>query len=156
MDDRLAIALRYAAGRNQIALRFAPVADPETGAVAGFVVRPYWAHPERGLLPPEAFLPLAESIDLADDLGAWTVELACEAVAGWGGEALDALAFVAVVVAPSVADADALAERARVAAEVAGLPPDRLLLTALGGPTPQVEDVPAEEARALLTGARVP
>lgn len=155
MDHALALDLRYAAGRNQIELRYAPVTAPDTGVVVGFGVRPHWAHPEHGLLGPEAFLPLAASMDLAADLGAWVVELACETVARWGGEAVDALAFVAVVVDTSVTDDATLAGRARMAAEIAGLPPDHLLLLGLADDAPEVAGLTAAEARALLTGAPV-
>ena len=131
--DALADDLRYAAGRNQIAPLFAPLVDLATGAVAGFQAESWWAHASRGPLGPDVVGPLAEAVGLAPALDRWVLEQVCAAVAGWGGEAVDALAVVAVPVAAATLGTPGLADHARAAADLSGLPPDRLALAAPPG-----------------------
>lgn len=127
-DARLEIDLRYAAARNQLDPQFRPVVDGRSGAVVGFAVEPTWAHPRRGRLRAGAFLPLADRLRLASDIERWILERACETVARWGGEATDALAFLLFPCSASTAaDTDVVAH-ARASADMAGLPPDRLVL----------------------------
>lgn len=125
---RFEIDLRYAAGRDQLEPRFRPVVDRRTEAVVGFRVEPTWEHPSRGRLGPEAFLPVAEAIGLADDLDRWVLDRASAEVAGWGGEAVDALAVLLVPVSATAAASAGLADDARATADLSGLPPDRLAL----------------------------
>ena len=127
-DDRLELDLRYAAGRNQLAPRFRPVVDVRADSVAGFVVEAAWAHPALGTLGPDRFVPLAERIGLAADLDRWILDRACAEVAAWGAEALDALALLVVPCTAATAALPDLADDARAAADLSGLPPDRLAL----------------------------
>ena len=57
---KLVGALQEAAERGQLLLHYQPRIDLATGAIAGFEALAYWDHPERGMLPPGAFVPLAE------------------------------------------------------------------------------------------------
>ena len=127
-DDRLELDLRYAAGRNQLAPRFRPVVDVRADSVAGFVVEAAWAHPALGTLGPDRFVPLAERIGLAADLDRWILDRACAEVAAWGAEALDALALLVVPCTAATAALPSLPDDARAAADLSGLPPDRLAL----------------------------
>lgn len=52
--------LRASAERGEIKLHYQPKVDLETEAVVGFEALAYWEHPTRGLLPPGAFIPMAE------------------------------------------------------------------------------------------------
>lgn len=126
--DATAEEIRYAAGRNQIEPRFRPVVDLESGAVAAFEARAHWRHPALGVLPPDAVARLALEAGVADEIDRWALERACAVVAGWGGEALDALGFVSVGLGASTALAPGLCDHARAAADVAGLPPSHLVL----------------------------
>lgn len=125
---RFEIDLRYAAGRDQLAPRFRPIVDVRTEAVVGFRVEPTWEHPSRGRLGPDDFLPVAEAIGLADDLDRWVLDRACAEVAGWGGEAVDALAVLLVPLSATTATSPDVADAARAVADLSGLPPDRLAL----------------------------
>ena len=127
-DPDLDLDLRYAAARGQFVASFEPVVALATDAVAGFVVRPTWHHPARGVLGPEVVRPVAERTDLADDLDRWLVQAACDAVTGWGAEALDALGLLVVPCAASTAQDPDVPFFARAVADMAGLPPDRLVL----------------------------
>jgi diguanylate cyclase (GGDEF)-like protein len=57
---KLVAALREADERGELALHFQPKINLLTSATAGFEVLTYWQHPTRGLLPPGAFIPVAE------------------------------------------------------------------------------------------------
>ena len=83
--DRALLETELRAGleRGELALLYQPVvtvADAELVAVEALV---RWQHPQRGLLDPGEFIPLAERSDLIVDLGAWVLEEACAQIARW-------------------------------------------------------------------------
>ena len=120
--------LRFAAARGQIRPYYQPIVDLSTGAVSGFEALIRWEHPEMGLLAPGRFLPLAEEIGLVPDLDRWVLDRTCAEVAGWGREAIDALAYVSVNCSDATFLAPGLIRDARAAVDLSGLPPDRLVL----------------------------
>ncbi|NDP59865.1 MAG: EAL domain-containing protein [Oxalobacteraceae bacterium] len=74
--------LRSALRLGQFLLHYQPQVDAAgqpTGAEA--LVR--WNHPQRGMVPPFAFIPLAEETGLIIELGSWVLETACRELAGW-------------------------------------------------------------------------
>jgi EAL domain-containing protein (putative c-di-GMP-specific phosphodiesterase class I) len=75
--------LRRAMERHQLVLHYQPKIDVETGAIAGAEALVRWAHPERGLLAPEQFLPIAEDCDLIVPIGQWVVREACRQNGAW-------------------------------------------------------------------------
>src|SRR5258708_17292534 len=82
---RMENELRGALARNELRLQWHPVLrgrDSIVGAEA--LVR--WDHPERGLLPPEDFVPLAEESGLIRQVGEWTLEHALSQAGAWGGK----------------------------------------------------------------------
>jgi diguanylate cyclase (GGDEF)-like protein len=96
--DRLDIedALRTALVRDQLRLHLQPIVDLTTGAIVGREALVRWQHPERGLLPPAWFLPVAEESGLIEDLGRWVLDEAARIAA-----ATPQLGYVAVNVSPS-------------------------------------------------------
>jgi diguanylate cyclase (GGDEF)-like protein/PAS domain S-box-containing protein len=96
--DRLDIedALRTALVRDQLRLHMQPIVDLTTGSVVGREALVRWQHPERGLLPPAWFLPIAEESGLIEDVGRWVLEEAARIAAATPG-----LGYVAVNVSPS-------------------------------------------------------
>lgn len=64
-------------------LRYLPEVDMRTGAVLATEALIRWDHPTRGLLSPAAFITVAESINLAGELGRWVMRTACAEFARW-------------------------------------------------------------------------
>ena len=120
--------LPYAAGRGQLRVVFQPIVDLTDGTVVGFESLVRWAHPDLGLLAPGHFLPLAEELGLVAELDRWVLDATCAEVATWGAEALDALAIVSVNCSDRTFLGPGLTDHARAAADLAGLPPGRLVL----------------------------
>jgi len=75
--------LRRALDRDEFVLHFQPQVDIATGAVAGWEALVRWRHPERGLLLPGLFLPIAEGCGLAAPIGEAVLQKACRQAAAW-------------------------------------------------------------------------
>ncbi|MEO6570061.1 MAG: EAL domain-containing protein [Ilumatobacteraceae bacterium] len=75
--------LRKGIERGEIVPYFQPIVDLESGRVVGYEVLARWLHPDRGLLPPHEFLPLAEETGLLVDLGARMLRDSLAQLARW-------------------------------------------------------------------------
>jgi EAL domain-containing protein (putative c-di-GMP-specific phosphodiesterase class I)/PleD family two-component response regulator len=76
-------ALRAAVGNGQLRVYYQPIVRLDTGALAGFEALIRWLHPERGLLLPAEFVPLAEESPLIVSLGRWVFAEVCRQLAAW-------------------------------------------------------------------------
>jgi len=118
----LEIDLRKAMALQQFELYYQPQIDLEADKVVGFEALLRWRHPERGLVSPADFIPLAEEIGLIVQLGEWVLQEACCEAAGWPGEV-----SVAVNVSPhQFADPARLLDMVSRSLAHAGLPGRRL------------------------------
>jgi diguanylate cyclase (GGDEF)-like protein/PAS domain S-box-containing protein len=69
--------------RNELAMHYQPIVDLGTGEVAGYEALMRWSHPERGSIPPDVFIPLAEQSDLVTKLGFFALGEATAEAASW-------------------------------------------------------------------------
>jgi diguanylate cyclase (GGDEF)-like protein len=88
--ERLALAarLRRAIERGELELHYQPVCRASDGGVLGLEPLVRWRDPERGLVPPLEFIPVAERTGVIDALGDWVLAAACIQGAAWAAEGL--------------------------------------------------------------------
>ncbi|MBW3570095.1 MAG: EAL domain-containing protein [Gemmatimonadetes bacterium] len=84
--------LRRALERGEMCVFYQPIVHLGTGRITGFEALVRWRHPQRGLVMPDDFVPLAEETGLILPIGLWVLEEACRTLHRWqarpGGEAL--------------------------------------------------------------------
>ena len=80
---RMEMDLRRAIERDQLLLHYQPVVSLTTGGVVAVEALVRWQHPERGLIPPLDFIPIAERTGLIGDIGRWVLSRACEQLKRW-------------------------------------------------------------------------
>ena len=79
----LELDLRKALADGEFELFYQPLIDLRTESISGFEALLRWNHPERGLVSPAEFIPLAEEIGLIVPLGEWVLREACLEAAKW-------------------------------------------------------------------------
>lgn len=85
--------LRQALERGQLELRFQPIVSLPRGEVRGAEALLRWRHPERGLVPPPEFVPMAEELGLIAPIGEWVLRTACRRAAAWRGRLAPGASF---------------------------------------------------------------
>ncbi len=115
--------LEQAVGLGQLELHYQPIVSLAHARVVGCEALIRWRHPERGLVPPGDFIPLAEETGLIIDIGAWALQEACAAASRWPGNLT-----VAVNLSVAQFDGPDLAATAAKALKQSNLAPSRLEL----------------------------
>jgi diguanylate cyclase (GGDEF)-like protein len=82
----LGAELRQAIDNDQLFLLYQPIVALDNGRMTGVEALVRWAHPERDVLSPADFIPLAERSGLIVPLGCWVIQEACRQVAAWSAE----------------------------------------------------------------------
>ena len=80
---RLEQDLRQAIDRGELRVHYQPVVSVQSGAVVGCEALVRWQRPRRRLVPPDAFIPLAEEIGLIGAIDTWVLDHACAQIAEW-------------------------------------------------------------------------
>jgi len=83
--EKLALeaGLRHALERGEFRIHYQPKIEITTGTITGVEALLRWQHPERGLIPPDRFIPLAEATGLIVPIGLWTLREVCERGKAW-------------------------------------------------------------------------
>ena len=120
------VDLRDALARSELVLHYQPVIDLASGRAVAVEALVRWQHPERGLLAPAQFIPVAEASGLIVPLGRWVLDEACRDAAAAQGP----LAGLDVAVNLSVRQLTQsdVVSHVRDALQASGLDPRRLLL----------------------------
>jgi diguanylate cyclase (GGDEF)-like protein len=119
----LEIDLRKALANGEFELFYQPLVDMQTEYVTGFEALIRWHHPERGLIVPLDFIPVAEETGLIVPIGDWVLRQACAEAATWPSNVK-----VAVNLSPIQFKKKGILPAVVSALAASGLSPDRLEL----------------------------
>jgi diguanylate cyclase (GGDEF)-like protein len=119
--------LRAALTRNEFLLYYQPQIDLISGQIVGLEALIRWQHPERGMIMPDAFIPLAEESGLIVSIGEWVLREACRQIKQWTDAGLTPRQ-TAVNVSAVQLSRGRLIESVKEALEVTGITPEQLEL----------------------------
>jgi diguanylate cyclase (GGDEF)-like protein/PAS domain S-box-containing protein len=75
--------LRRAIDRHELQLHYQPIVSLRTRQITGFEALIRWAHPQRGMIPPGEFVPVAEETGLITPMGWWVLQESCRQMQQW-------------------------------------------------------------------------
>ncbi|HSG21352.1 MAG TPA: EAL domain-containing protein, partial [Azonexus sp.] len=124
---RLEADLRRALEHQELRLHYQPQVDLISGQIVGLEALVRWQHPERGLIPPSEFIPLAEESGLIVRLGDWVLREACRQIKEWSDAGI-APRQTAVNVSAIQLSRGQLVESVKDALATTGIDPEQLEL----------------------------
>ncbi len=120
---KLELDLHRAIREGELELYFQPLCMISDRRLKGFEALMRWNHPERGMISPAEFIPIAEESSLIVPMGEWAIREACRIAAGWNGDF-----SVAVNISPRQFSSPVLAQTIVQALAASGLAANRLEL----------------------------
>ncbi len=114
--------LRRAVERNELILHYQPQIEAATGKPYGCEALVRWMHPQRGMVPPDQFIPLAEETGLITALGEWVLREACRQQVEWRAAGLPDLIVAVNISALQFRKRDFVATVARMLTETGADP----------------------------------
>jgi EAL domain-containing protein (putative c-di-GMP-specific phosphodiesterase class I) len=128
--DRLELetSLRKALDNGEIYVEYQPLIDLTTNQMIGAEALGRWRHPDRGVISPEVFIPIAEDTGLIVSIGYWILEQSCIQAKKWGiGRDIQSF-VISVNLSGKQLQRDDVVERIRQVLERTGLPASQLKL----------------------------
>jgi EAL domain-containing protein (putative c-di-GMP-specific phosphodiesterase class I)/CheY-like chemotaxis protein len=119
--------LRDALAGDRLILYYQPQISIARGRVTGAEVLVRWPHPERGMIPPDEFIPVAERTGTIDPLGRWVLRTACQQFRAWRDRGLELPRLSINLSARQFADRYFYRELSRIL-QTTGMPPGALEL----------------------------
>ncbi|WP_348946550.1 EAL domain-containing protein [Chitinibacter sp. FCG-7] len=113
---KLSTDLHHALERDEFELYYQPQVSAKTGLICGAEALVRWRHPQRGLVPPNEFIPFAEETGLIVAIGSWVFKAACRQLAQWRQQGL-LLERIAINLSPRQFSHRLVAELTAVLAE---------------------------------------
>ncbi len=120
--------LRSALKQNQFFMEYQPIYDLKQNAIAGVEALLRWRHPEKGLLAPDTFIPVAEETGFIVDMGLWLLQRACEEAVIWQQGGLETRPYLAVNISMRQFKGGFGREQVAAILEETGYPAERLVL----------------------------
>ncbi|GID30247.1 putative bifunctional diguanylate cyclase/phosphodiesterase [Paractinoplanes brasiliensis] len=120
--------LRRAVVRHEFELRYQPIVHLRTNEITGVEALIRWMHPERGIVPPMDFIPLAEETGMIVPIGEWVLREATARVAEWNARRVGTPLSVSVNLSAVQLEQAALIQVVESALSDAGLAPAQLVL----------------------------
>ena len=113
--------------QSQITLAYQPIVDMTSDRLTGFEALVRWTHPERGVIAPTTFVPVAEESGLIIALGRWVLRTACHQASAWNMRSRQPVTVTVNLSGRQLKD-DSLALDVEAALRESGLPPTNLIL----------------------------
>ena len=99
-DNDVELHLQQVITGDSLLLHYLPEIDMRTGEVVAAEALVRWQHPTRGLLLPDSFIGVAESVNLAGDLGRWVMRKACSEFSEWRSRGIGQTATLRLNISP--------------------------------------------------------
>jgi diguanylate cyclase (GGDEF)-like protein/PAS domain S-box-containing protein len=119
--------LRHAMERQEFVLHYQPKMNLQTGAIIGVEALIRWRHPQRGLVPPAQFIPVADECGFIVPIGRWVLREACRQARAWHNAGLMPMRLAVNISAVELRDKDFVAGVGSILTET-GLAPHYLEL----------------------------
>ena len=150
---RLGKELRYAVDEQQFELNYHAQVDG-AGKITGAEALIRWQHPEKGIVTPDQFIPVAEESGMIIAIGEWVFREACTQLSTWLANGLDShIRRLAINVSPWQFRQREFVEKIKSIIDITGVPPNRLMLEITEGVLVEnVEDARKKIAELKLLG----
>lgn len=155
LEERIETDLRRALLRQEFQIYYQPILGLERAEIVGFEALMRWLHPQRGMVSPGEFIPLAEESGSILAIGEWVLEGACRQMKRWQANyPCRSRLFVSVNLSPRQVLQPGLSRRVAEVLRQTGLPPDSLQLEITEG-VALGEEATVIESLAALRGLGV-
>jgi diguanylate cyclase (GGDEF)-like protein len=127
IEAELEKGLRHALQNDGLEVHYQPIINLKSGLTEGFEALARWNHPEKGMISPGLFIPIAEKSGLISALGDWVLRTSCKAAKNWIDNGEPARSVAVNISAAQMLQAGFL-EKVRRALSDSGLPANLLCL----------------------------